>query len=222
MTSKYLSPLRVLVGVGRRAEALRARRARAQRLTKAKAWLSHAATPIKLNIGCGQEPFQGWLNLDLDPGSRADLLWDVRDGLPCADASCSFIYSEHFLEHLPVSDGGRFLKECHRCLQNGGVVRIGMPSLQETVRQYYENDWAGQPWLQKYGYTRIRTRAEYININFREWEHQWLYDFEELERRLRDAGFTHIKTAPWGESQHAELRKRETRAETLLICEAAR
>jgi predicted SAM-dependent methyltransferase len=83
-----------------------------------------------------------WANLDLDPGSRADIVWNVTDGLPFPDGSCAFIYSEHFLEHLPIQDGVRFLKECHRSLQKGGVLRVAMPSLQEVVRQYYENDWA--------------------------------------------------------------------------------
>ena len=97
-----------------------------------------------------------------------------------------------------------------------------MPSAQELVRHYYENDWARQPWLEKYGYTWIKTRAEYLNICFRDWGHQWLYDVEELQRRLREAGFTQIENAAWGESKHADLRNRETRLETLLICEATK
>jgi predicted SAM-dependent methyltransferase len=178
--------------------------------------------PLKVNIGCGKEPFKGWTNLDLDPESRADILWDVTDGLPFANDSCSFIYCEHFLEHLSVEEGVRFLVECHRSLQKGGVVRIGMPSAQEIVRHYYENDWAHQPWLEKYGYTWIKTRAEYINVCFREWGHQWLYDVEELQRRLREAGFAQTESVAWRESQHSELRNRETRNETVLICEATK
>ena len=141
--------------------------------------------PLKVNVGCGNEPFRGWANLDLEPGTPADFLWDVTDGLPFANESCAFVYCEHFLEHLPVNDGVRFLAECHRCLQKGGVVRIGMPSAQELIRHYHENIWASQPWLQKYGYP-VRTRAEYINVCFRDWGHQWLYDFEEtVQRELR-------------------------------------
>jgi len=222
MTSKYLDPLRLLSGAGRRAEALRKRRAKTKRYADAKAWLGCATSPLKVNVGCGQEPFQGWVNLDLDPGAKADILWDIKDGLPFDNDSCAFIYSEHFLEHIPVVDGVRFLAECHRSLHPGGVVRIGMPSLQEVVRQYYENDWATQPWLEKYGYTWIKTRAEFININFREWEHQWLYDAEELERRLKEASFTRIESAKWGDSKYSELRNRETRPETLLIVEATK
>ena len=97
-----------------------------------------------------------------------------------------------------------------------------MPSAEELVRNYYENDWAKQPWLEKYGFVWIKTRAEHINICFREWGHQWLNDQEELERRLREAGFDKIKKADWGESEHAELRNRETRKETLVICEATK
>ena len=223
MVPKYLNPIRLLIGAGRRASAFRANRMRAQRYAKAKAWLSQSATlPLKINIGCGQEPFAGWTNLDLDPASRADIVWDVTDGLPFPDNSCAFIYSEHFLEHLPIQDGIRFLKECHRSLQKSGVVRVAMPSVQEVVRQYYENDWAGKPWLEKYGYTWIKTRAEYINIGFRDWGHQWLYDAEELDRRLREAGFRQIETVAWGESSYPDLRSRETRKETLLIMEATK
>jgi hypothetical protein len=38
--------------------------------------------PLKVNVGCGNEPFQGWINLDLSPETRADILWDATDGLP--------------------------------------------------------------------------------------------------------------------------------------------
>ena len=97
-----------------------------------------------------------------------------------------------------------------------------MPSAQELVRHYYENTWASQTWLQKYGYAHVKTRAEYVNVCFRDWGHQWLYDLEELERRLREAGFTQIESVKWGESKYPELRNRETRNETLLICEATK
>lgn len=221
--AKYLSPVRLAIGAGNRASRFRERRANDSRRAEAKSWLDRSALrPFKVNVGCGQVPFDGWVNLDLDPGTKADFLWDVTNGLPFEEGTCAFIYSEHFLEHLPVQQGARFLGECHRSLGNGGVLRIGMPSLQEIVRQYHENDWSTQPWLAKYGYAWIKNRAEFININFREWGHQWLYDEEELRRRLGEAGFHHIINSTLGESQHPELRNRETRNETLLICEATK
>jgi predicted SAM-dependent methyltransferase len=220
LVSKYLNPLRVLAGAGRRANAYTLKREKKKRHANATAWLNSQEGPFKVNVGCGKEPFPGWTNLDLDPESGADIIWDVADGLPFTSGSCTFIYSEHFLEHLPVQQGVRFLAECHRSLQKRGVARIAMPSAHELIKHYHDNVWAAQPWLEKYGFSRIKTRAEYINICFREWGHQWLYDFEELERRLREAGFAEIVPVGWGESEHPELRNRETRKETLLICEA--
>jgi predicted SAM-dependent methyltransferase len=222
MTSKYFDPLRVLGGIGRRAEALQSKRATRKRLADARATLSRNKPPYKVNVGCGKEPFQGWMNLDLDPSTPADVLWDITDGLPFPDETCSFVYSEHFLEHIPVQQGVRFLSECRRCLQRGGVVRIAMPSIEDTIRHYYENIWRTQPWLEKYGYGWIKTRAEYVNISFREWGHQWIYDVEELERRMQEAGFSSIENVPWGESKYPELRSRETRVETRVICEATK
>ena len=223
MLPRFLHPYWIITGAARRANALAENRAKRRRYEKAKTWLAQFdGKPLNVNIGCGKEPFAGWTNLDLDPQSRADIVWDVTDGLPFADGSCAFIYSEHFLEHLPVAQGVQFLKECRRCLRDGGVLRVAMPSVNEVVRQYYENDWANKPWLEKYGYTWIKTRAEYINIGFREWGHQWLYDAEELDRRLQEAGFSQIEAVDWGESKYPELRSRETRKETLLIMEATK
>jgi len=223
MVAKYLTPLRILAGLGRLADSYAANRAKEKRLATARTWLRDSATsPFKVNVGCGNEPFSGWTNLDLEAQTGADFLWDITDGLPFTADTCAFIYCEHFLEHLPVQDGVRFLAECHRCLQKGGVLRIGMPSAQELIRHYYENVWASQSWLQKYGYSSIKTRAEYMNVCFRDWGHQWLYDLEELERRLREGGFTQIASVAWGESIHPELRARETRNETLLLCEATK
>ena len=58
-----------------------------------------------------------------------------------------------------------------------------------------------------------------LNMIFRGWGHQWLYDREELHRRLKEAGFRNIRDVEWGESQFPELRNRETRKDSLLICE---
>jgi predicted SAM-dependent methyltransferase len=158
----------------------------------------------------------------VESSSRADILWDVTDGMPFENDSCGYIYCEHFLEHLPVQDGVRFLTGSHRSLRKGGAVHRGMPSAEELVRHYYENDRAKQPWLGKYRFAWIKTRAKLINICFREWGHEWLYDLEELERRLREARFDKFKRADWGKREHFELRNRETRNETLPICEATK
>jgi predicted SAM-dependent methyltransferase len=97
-----------------------------------------------------------------------------------------------------------------------------MPDMRESVRQYWDNDWQNQPWMAKYGYSWIQTGCEYLNIAFREWQHLWLYDREELRRRLKEAGFSRIVDAELNASTYPDLQNRETRPESTLICEASR
>lgn len=179
------------------------------------------ARPLSMHLGCGNNHFPGWVHLDMNPDlSHVDALWHATDGLPCEDGACQWIYSEHFLEHLSPADGLTLLRDCRRALRPGGVLRIAMPDLRESVRQYWEGDWKAQPWLKQYGFDWIQTGAEMLNIAFREWGHLWLYDREELHRRLKEAGFEHVVDRALGESEHDELRNRETRPESTLICEA--
>jgi predicted SAM-dependent methyltransferase len=183
-------------------------------------------TPYKVHVGCGAVRFEGWVHLDAAYwGGKFDpslIVWDVRDGLPFPDGSCQFIYSEHLVEHLPVETAELYFRECYRVLIPGGVVRTAMPDLEECVQHYCTKQWSQQPWLGKYGYSHIRTGAEYLNICMRDWEHRWLYDAEELNRRLIDVGFSAIASCMRGESTSSGLRERETRIESTLIAEATK
>jgi len=175
----------------------------------------------KLHIGCGAVKLAGWINIDESPHPGVtDLHLDIAQGLPYHENSCSLIHHEHFLEHLSAEAGLNFLKECYRVLKSGGVMRIAMPSLDLIIEKSYLGNWKDQDWLKWPEYQFIQTRAEMLNISFRWWGHQWLYDREELHRRLREAGFTIIRDVEWGNSDIPELRNLETRKDSLLICEA--
>ncbi|MGB8643773.1 MAG: methyltransferase domain-containing protein [Anaerolineae bacterium] len=177
--------------------------------------------PYKLHLGCGPVQFDGWVNMDLNKAlSCADIEWDLNNGIPFPDASCLFLYSEHLFEHFAVEAGVRLMRECYRVLAPGGVMRIAMPSLDFLIEQACNGHWRDQDWLNWPQYKFIRTRAEMLNIVFRWWGHQWIYDQEELRRRLREAGFQKIRTPGWGASEIPELRDRETRKDSMLICEA--
>ncbi len=175
--------------------------------------------PYKLHLGCGGVKFENWINIDQSP-YVANIVWNLANGIPFQDNSCQLIYHEHLLEHLCIEDGVSFLKECYRVLQTGGVMRVAMPSLDVLIEKYYHGNWQDQDWLNLKEYKFIKTRSEMLNIAFRWWGHQWLYDREELHRRLQEAGFTIIKDVEWGNSNISELNNRETRKDSLLICEA--
>ena len=149
---------------------------------------------------------------------------DLRNPLPFRDDSVDYIYNEHFLEHLTAAEGLKALMEFRRVLKPDGVLRIAMPDLKDVINLYLNDNWKNDcaEFLKKFGMDFIQTKAEFININFRAWGHQWLYDWEELERRLKEAGFTKIKQCGLRQSEIPELVGLETRDESKLVAEASK
>ncbi len=182
------------------------------------------ALPVKLHLGCGQNYFDDWINIDNgNYGStvKLDLNFDLRNQLPFNDNSIDFIFNEHFLEHLTVEEGKKSLSDFLRVLKPGGIMRIAMPDLVNIVNAYLDENCIKnhEKFFEKFGLSHIKTRAELLNINFRAWGHKWLYDWEELERRLKEVGATKITRCNIYESKHKALCNLETRAESTLIAE---
>ena len=177
---------------------------------------------IMLNIGCGTDYKNNWINIDNNYDNnikKLDLNWDLRRALPFPDNSVDFIYNEHFLEHLTVKEGIRAVKDFMRILKSNGILRIAMPDLKNTVAMYLDPNWRNDPSIKKFGLEYIKTKAEMINTNFRAWGHKWLYDSEELQRRLQEAGCVNIKQCNLRQSDYEDLKNLETRNESTLIME---
>lgn len=188
---------------------------------KAWRWRWRGQTPKRLHLGCGENRFEGWVNADIEPSSELIVFMERR--LPFPDASLSRIYSEHVLEHVPYEVGLGFLKEALRVLEPGGVIRVAVPDLEDLVEGYVRRDWRTRfDWTQWPDYAFLKTRAHMINVGFRWWGHQHLYDREELERIFMEAGFGEISFRAQGDSSFEDLRGLETRVDSRLIAEAVK
>lgn len=177
---------------------------------------------IKLNVGCGTDYKKGWINIDNnsdDNIEKLDLNWDLRNPLPFDDNSIDFIFNEHFFEHLTVEEAQPIMKDFERVLKPGGAMRIAMPDLEGVVNNYLHVPLDEDPVIKEFKLDFVKTRAEWMNISFREWGHKWLYDWEELERRLKDAGFTQMERCKLRKSKYPELCNLEIRDGSLLIAE---
>ena len=174
--------------------------------------------PRKLCLGSGAAPIEGWMNVDLAGG--ADVRLDLRFGLPLPDGSVERIYSEHAIEHFTLEEGQSLLRECRRVLRPGGVLRVATPDLSAVFRAYEQASWQRQSHPHWPDLDQIDSAVRFVNCAFHSWGHQYLYDFDELARRLRAAGFSTIRRCVIGESEHADLRLLETRPESDLIVEA--
>ena len=82
--------------------------------------------PDKLNLGSGRFPLPGFLNVDHDKAARPDRVMDLnRIPYPFPPNSFSLVEARHVLEHLHDVFG--VMREIHRILKPGGVVRIWVP-----------------------------------------------------------------------------------------------
>jgi SAM-dependent methyltransferase len=95
-----------------------------------------AAVKPLLNLGCGRRHHPNWTNADLVPSAADVLAVDLRRPLPFAAASFTAVYASHVIEHLAPVEADRLLREAHRVLAPGGIVRIVVPDLEGIVRAY--------------------------------------------------------------------------------------
>jgi len=83
---------------------------------------------VKLNMGSGQNPLPGYINVDRD--GAPDVLWNLEQfPWPWDDNSVSTIIFNHVLEHLGESREtylGIF-KEIYRVCRDGAHIRIAAP-----------------------------------------------------------------------------------------------
>ncbi len=163
----------------------------------------------------------GWVNIDSNRASAAQLLVDLRGGLPSPAGSVRLAYSEHVIEHLDVAVSRRWLRDLAAAMVPGGVFRVATPDLR-FVAAAYLGDWKDQEWLREPAYQSITNAATMFNLAMRGWGHRFLFDMESLNELLLEAGFSSVKRCAFGESDHTELRNRETRVDSTLIIEAVR
>lgn len=80
----------------------------------------------KLNLGCGIDIRQGWVNLDSAALDGVDIVHDLTIlPLPFTDNSFDEIVCQDVLEH--VAEYTPLLKELHRILAPGGLLHIRVP-----------------------------------------------------------------------------------------------
>lgn len=96
--------------------------------------------PARLHCGCGPHAAAGWLNADVRPLPGVDLVGDIRDGLPLADASMDCAVAIHVLQDLPWGDIPGALAEVRRVLKPGAPLRLGLPDLDRAVDAYRRGD----------------------------------------------------------------------------------
>jgi len=174
----------------------------------------------KLQLGSGENPLQGWLNTDIQSSGEIVFL-DIRQPFPLESASFDFVFSEHLIEHVSYRHGLHCINECFRVLRPGGRIRIATPNLAFLMALYSDNktdcerryiDWS----IGMFGGQLQAAPATYvINNFFRNWGHQFIYDFEALRGAMAQAGFVDVRRVKVHESDEPVLRRLESHGQVI-------
>jgi predicted SAM-dependent methyltransferase len=149
---------------------------------------------MKLHLGCGKRYIPGYIHIDVVNFEHIDHVASV-DALPyIEDNTVDVIYNCHILEHFKRRDVMRVLREWHRVLKPGGVLRISVPDFSALTKIY-----------QKTGDLNLVIGALFGRQDYLYNIHYNVFDFNSLRSLLEEAGFSSTRIYDWRETEHANI-----------------
>ncbi len=159
-----------------------------------------------LHIGCAEHSLAGFDNYDLWDmrlrfwqKRRQHLGADFRYKLSFPDRVYSYAYSEHTVEHLKPSDAHSLFREVSRVLRPNGVFRVVVPDLKKYV-DFYEK----KSFFPEFN-DRFKTGCEAILALTQKFDHQSVWDWEQLSKSLQANGFRTTKRSSFMKSEFQKL-----------------
>lgn len=170
---------------------------------------------LKLNLGCGDQVVEGWVNVDYALGARLastpilgaavrklklfEMQWnpeirihDLTRPLPWPDATVDVCYTSHTVEHMSRDDGLRLVREAFRVLKPGGVLRVVVPDVHAIVERYRCGELAADHFVEELGvlYGPGKRGLRKMLAPMVEFPHKCMYDTRSMQQLLQSVGFT--------------------------------
>ena len=122
---------------------------------------------IKLDLGCGQVPKEGFIGVDVRALDKVSVVHDLtQHPWPWTDESVTEVHCSHFIEHVPNLTP--FMEELWRILIPNGTATVIAPyynnvrcwqdpthlqAISENSFLYFNKGWRVQNQLEHYGIT---------------------------------------------------------------------
>jgi len=156
----------------------------------------------RLNLGCGPLGRDGWINVDRHALPGVNVCGDaVLDGLPFRTHSFDAAVAMHVLQDMPWGHIPVALRELHRVLVPGGVLRLGLPDLDRAIAAYQRGD-AGYFHVPDSDArcigAKLITQIIWYGSVFTP------FTFEFAEELLVRAGFADVRRCGFGQSVHGD------------------
>lgn len=191
--------------------------------------VANAPGLIKVNVGAGEAPLNGWINTDVAWWSPMYL--DLTKPWPVPPGSVDRIYGDNVIEHFPLNVGRLVLRHCYVALRPGGRIRLATPDVERTARAYLDDPALTADHLarhRRHGYPADHP-VDMLRITYVYHGHDqgYCYDWPALSAELAGGDFTDICRYEAGHSDDPsfdglENRHEPTEAATELIVEACK
>ncbi|MCX6153153.1 MAG: glycosyltransferase [Candidatus Kapabacteria bacterium] len=135
-------------------------------------------SPLLLNLGCGNDFKEGFINIDLYSKDPGIVKMDVRE-LDLPDSCADLVFASDILEHISHREIDDTLFEWSRVLKPGAEIIIRCPSLKLQMNAYLSGAWDAD--IASYMIFGGQTnRGDYHCVGF---------DQQSLTAHLNNAGF---------------------------------
>jgi glycosyltransferase involved in cell wall biosynthesis len=91
---------------------------------------------MKLNLGCGHDHLEGWINVDVVEQVKPDVLLDLRQEWHWANDTVHEVLLKDILEHFTWEDLQWVMSELSRVTALGAVVTVRVPNIDQITRQF--------------------------------------------------------------------------------------
>ena len=150
---------------------------------------------IKLHLGCGWRNFgPDWVHID--GGDYAHLQHNDITNLPYDDNLVDVIYASHVIEYFDRNEIKSVLREWHRVLRPGGVLRLAVPDFLKLSWVYQDTKNLDNILGPLFGKMPMGDQTIY---------HKTVYDFKSLKDLLQSLGFNDIISYNCKEMDHAQF-----------------
>lgn len=178
--------------------------------SKSKWKLLERSDRIFLELGSGAKMgANGWTTVDLQ---GADILHDLRNGIPLPDNSVNRIYTSHMFEHIPYKSLVLFLKECSRVLKVGGELSVCVPNSGLYIKSYLEKRQF-KAEVGRYEPALVDTGSFLDQVNYicyMDGLHHYMFDEENLINTIKKAPFSTVNLRKYDPEVDLESRDFES------------
>lgn len=136
---------------------------------------------MKLNLGCGYDKRDGYVNIDIRDEVKPDIVLDLeKTPYPFDDESVDEILAKDIIEHFSFRNVEKVVREWYRILKKDGMLIIQTPDLDAILEainnQKIKGWWQISYWL-------------YGAQDYPENTHKLIFTRREIKKLLEEIGF---------------------------------